>query len=341
RNDGFEANWVTDTIFPEGNKPLGIAAGDIDDDEDPDVIMCSRDDDKVFGFKNDGLGNFTIFVVDPNVDGPVETEIADLDMDGDMDIAVVCEEGGQSVAIYLNDGSENFTRQILATNLKGTDLEIVNWNNDTIPDIFASFTESGIGIIGFISNGVGGYVADTFSIGNDDILSLKIADVDRDKNLDFVTGHDVSVNGLSHPIFISRTQSGSILENIPLADKIRGEIIGIDVGDIDNDGKLDVVYADFFGDNLVIVDIEDLGNQSTSIHPTALYRRLFRVYPNPSQGKLIIKKDAAANLKWSGYSFFDFSGMLLLDESWNSNREYLELDLKTYVSGYYVLQIKT
>ena len=46
-NNGFPANWDTDTIEANANAPLGIELADLDRDQDLDIVLCSSGDAKV------------------------------------------------------------------------------------------------------------------------------------------------------------------------------------------------------------------------------------------------------------------------------------------------------
>lgn len=259
RNDGFQANWVTDTIFPEGNAPLGIATDDIDGDGDADVVMCSFNDDKVLGFKNDGNANFSPFVVDANINGPREAKISDLDNDGDKDIIIISPEVENTVTIYINDGAENFVKEIIYTGFNARDLDIGDWNQDGRPDIFVGFFDRNIEVIGLI-NSVSGFIPDTFHIENDRVTSIKLADLDGDNDLDILTGHGEGTPNFKPVLIASIIEDGEIVHSIPLTNNQEGSITGIDIGDINGDGILDIVYADFNRENLVLITNECLVN---------------------------------------------------------------------------------
>lgn len=333
RNDGFQANWVTDTIFSEGNQPLGIATDDLDGDGDADVVMCSWNDDKVFGFLNDGSGNFNPLVIDASIDGPTEAEIADLDGDGDKDIAVVATETANSVVIYLNDGSENFSEQILFSGEVGQDIEIGDWNQDGIPDVFACFTDSDVHVIGFIYDN-GSYMENTIQLQNDDVHSIKLYDIDKDNDLDIISGHGGTFN--MEPILYANIFTENEIENsIPLTDNEDGYITGIDVGDVDNDGTPDIIYADSVEDDLVLltnvieVGIDEI-HQDNSI----------TVYPNPAKNQLMIEINEDG-LKLQELKLITSSGKTIFQQTLNSNQSLFEIGLGDFPIGLYLIYIRT
>ncbi|MCB0568892.1 MAG: VCBS repeat-containing protein [Phaeodactylibacter sp.] len=264
RNDGFQANWVTDTIFPEGNTPLGIATDDLDGDGDADVVMCSRDDNKVFGFLNNGSGTFSPIVVDASIDGPREVEIADLDNDGDKDIAVVASGTSNTLVVYLNNGSASFSEQILFSGKSGRDIEIGDWNGDGHPDIFISlYASSGTALLrdvmGFYNDGNAGFTSSPLLAGAEKGLGLRLGDLDNDGDLDLVLGFD----GDSR--LYAAINNGTAVEVVALSDISEGSVNGIDIGDVNNDGTPDIVYADFERDDLILLTIGCLVPPSPAI----------------------------------------------------------------------------
>ena len=102
RNDGFQANWVTDTIEDNANMPLGIHLDDLDNDNDLDVVLCSFGDAKVFWYRNNGSGGFTRLVVDANQPYPIEAEVADLNGDGQKDIIIITNEYLNTCLLYTS-----------------------------------------------------------------------------------------------------------------------------------------------------------------------------------------------------------------------------------------------
>jgi hypothetical protein len=94
---------------------FGVEGGDIDLDGDDDVIATAFLDNEVAWFENtDGTGtNFTKHTIDNNLIGASYIHWVDIDGDSDKDIIVTAYGNGTSgaeIAIYYNDGAQNFTK---------------------------------------------------------------------------------------------------------------------------------------------------------------------------------------------------------------------------------------
>ncbi len=104
--DGLGSFGVEQVITNLANGARSAIAADVDGDGDQDVLAAAYFDDTVVWFENtDGLGSFGAEQVITNaIDGPRWVTAADLDGDGDLDVAVATEVGG-TVGWFENVGS--------------------------------------------------------------------------------------------------------------------------------------------------------------------------------------------------------------------------------------------
>ncbi|MEL6256354.1 MAG: T9SS type A sorting domain-containing protein [Bacteroidota bacterium] len=338
KNNGFPANWEQDTLFSNADEPSGIAVGHLNTDEYPDVVFCSQNNGMLYALINDSIQDFTPLTLDANVSEPTEVELGDIDNDGDIDVVLAADDENNSVVIYTNEGGLNFSKEIIHTMDKAQDLELVYWNSDSLLDIFVAFDASDVGILGFISNG-SAYDVDTFEVGNDRLLSLKVVDMDGDNELDIISGHNKG-NAVLATAYLSLIQNRVIGNSIPLNDNIRDEITSIDIGDVNGDGQLDIVYADFDNRNLVLISLDSLG-MATSIPDELVSLVEVKSYPNPVQDRLKIEIETQLSLTVEELRIFNLEGQKLFAAESTRFGQEMEIDLSALAEGIYILQILT
>jgi len=148
--DGSTTNWMEHSIDDAFGGAMTVSVNDMDHDGDMDVISASFNLDQITWWENtDGSGtNWTARIVDQNVDGASAVTTADLDADGDMDIA-----GGSSVvnrfAWWENvDGSNtNWIRRDLVIDILDAAAIITSdLNRDGKLDILGASSSASAGI---------------------------------------------------------------------------------------------------------------------------------------------------------------------------------------------------
>jgi cytochrome c peroxidase len=184
----YTVSNLADPLNPIGQSPLGIAVADVNGDGKPDLLFADNLDDKVSVLLNQGNSTFptTGGKVYPAGPHPVALAVADLDGDGNPDVAVANDPGG-TVSVLLNDGAGNFTLKatlpvgtdassVTAKDLDGDgriDLVVANGKDDTVTVL----VNQG-GAPGSVS-----FAARTFAAGFVP-FSVAVADLDKDGKLD-------------------------------------------------------------------------------------------------------------------------------------------------------------
>lgn len=309
-----EDSW-TGNITKEKGDPSHLAHGDIDNDGDIDILVSNSAKATVSVLKNDGSGSFSLFYEypmldsqfkaafkdEPNYDqktGPIR--LADMDGDGDLDLLFVLHQyGGPSaqydevdgkLALYWNLGNGSFTDSgSTLAEYEITDFIVADFYMDGRPDVMVNCKACEqiypIKNKKTLNNGqlqFGTPVNDgIFFFGNE----LAAGDIDGDQDIDIV-----AIDKENNQLIIGRNQSHNdglalwlssdlqeTVDFVNLYKDFPSQYMPTDValGDLDNDGDLDVVIS--FSDlNIVHVLANDGSGQfsfttgANVIHPGAI-----------------------------------------------------------------------
>ena len=228
--------------FTTGHNPQSVALGDFNHDGNLDMAVANENDNNVSVFLGDGLGGFSApktYGLQAGV-GPVALTAADLDGDGNLDLAVVngldqsCPTKGQGAVAYLQGvGDGTFTTFATTTYLGSV---VPGTLGPTCLDVPASSIVSGL-----------------FNLGGPGMPDLVV------NNGDFV-GAGCPLGDGTVTVLTNQFQSGTANPGQPFAGLAFGTNSfcvgktpsGMAVGDFDLDGKLDLAIADS-GDNAVTI----------------------------------------------------------------------------------------
>ncbi|HQQ83938.1 MAG TPA: FG-GAP-like repeat-containing protein, partial [Cyclobacteriaceae bacterium] len=250
-----KTDFTINTTTSPGNQ-RELAVGDIDGDGNADMgVVTGNLTGTLSIFRNTS----TLGVIDNNtfaskVDwaaqgGPSGLTIQDLDGDGKMDLV----ETSGSLEIFKNTASPgSITFSSLASNVEynpvgGNGSAVGDLDRDGLPDIIAIGVVPRVSIFrntsragGFIDNSLA--TAVDFTVGNTPQL-FEIGDFDLDGKNDWVIS-DVATAKIS--VFRNIGSVGDINSN-SFAPKVDfttgGQPMGIAIGDLDADGKPDIVVA--------------------------------------------------------------------------------------------------
>ena len=102
---GMEFHWERIIIVRQFSMN-NLDVGDIDRDGFPDIITGEHKGDALQTqiFRNDGMGQFTQILVDRGKESHLGTRLADMDLDGDLDIVSIAWDKPEFVHLWRNDG---------------------------------------------------------------------------------------------------------------------------------------------------------------------------------------------------------------------------------------------
>lgn len=234
-----------------GAGPLGLAVGDVNRDGKADVVVTNWQANTVSLLPGKGDGTF-LAKVDAAVGGnPQSATLADVNRDGKLDLAVT-NNLDNTVSVLIGQGSTTFVAAVAyptGTNPDG--LTVRDMNLDARPDLVVSNSASNTLNV-LLGNGNGTFQNKiNFSSGThpDGLVAM---DVNHDSKPDVLVANQ---NSSTASVLLNNTSYGTI-------GKFQGAVsspvtvgttpIQIDQGDINRDGKADLVVTNNY-DNTVSV----------------------------------------------------------------------------------------
>ncbi len=283
------------------SRSLHIKCGDLNGDGKPDLIATeSGTTDKIFVMKNNssGPGNFAFsapLITTLPGKRPKRIEIADLDLDGKPEL-IITAQGTNTVAVLVNQSTLASIAFLpmppILISIPGAasteGLAVEDMNGDGLPEIITSQfqTNSDIYIIqntsspGAVSTGT----IRTLSVGVP-IKNIRVGDLDGDRK------PDIAYTKLtSSQVGLFLNQSAGTTIGFAAGPSITTDVTpwGIDFGDMDGDGKPDMVIASITKKTITILNNKStIGSLAfdTFIKPTTFINRHVNVCDVDSDGK--------------------------------------------------------
>ncbi len=288
------SSFSSGVVFETGSRPTCLTICDVDGDGKPDLVVSNFYSNTVSVFRNISVPDtITADSFAPRVDfttgaNPVGVDVGDVDGDGKPDLAVI-NSNDNSISVFRNistPGNISFApridfvtgtypNSIIAGDMDGDgkpDLVITNSNDNTISVFRNTSTPGSISLAP---------KAD-FTAGRDP-FRVAIGDMDGDGKPDLVVTNNGGDNTVS--IFKNKSTPG----NISFAPRVEFETgvypFGVAVGDVDGDGRPDLVVtnADLSSTVSVLRNIISIGNTR----------------PAAPQNLTANSGDAQVTLKWS------------------------------------------
>ncbi|WP_223034275.1 T9SS type A sorting domain-containing protein [Hanstruepera marina] len=236
-----------------GENPYAMASGQLDPDSYPDIVVGMLVGNKVLLYKNNGDGTFASSVEIGTLNGVSYIAIADIDGINGNDIIVSSYNDGRLVW-YANDGSGNFgTENVISSTVAGAG-SIYTGLIDGDSNIDVAVSAYSANKIVWFSNDGGG----TFTGGEQTLVSpitepgdFDMADFDGDGDLDAVVTTAEWANGVIDVYYNNLVPSGTvsfIVDSNNVSNSGNTYLFDVDFVDVDNDGGLDILVSDSYGD---------------------------------------------------------------------------------------------
>ncbi len=259
--------------FGLGTFSLHIRCGDLNGDGKQDLVLTEGSialSDRVFILPNasTGAGNFTFgtpITIKLTGRKNAKVDIADLDLNGKPEL-LVTDQGSNTISVLVNQstlGSIAFAASPINITIPSTastdGIAVDDLNGDSYPEIITSQFQTATSNLFIIENestsaGVAIGTISTLTIGNT-VKRIRIGDLDNDGKKDIAV---TQLLGSSISVFRNQGSGSTISFASPLVIATEANPWGLDFGDLDGDGKMDIVIASVTQTKLTI-----LNNQST------------------------------------------------------------------------------
>lgn len=255
--------------YATGTQPSSVGIADLTGDGVKDVIASNYGSGTMTLWTGVGNGSFSTSTTYPIGAGtiPQEIEMGDFDNNGKQDVVTFFRTGSISAAniFFQKTGTNGLrTSQIdLATTAIGYHMATGDFNGDGKQDIVhANYTASNkVSVFINSANGTGSFATKVdYTGGTNTQAGVAVGDVNNDNYLDIVScdrnggaGNSVSVfTGVGNGTFNARTGNTTAVDPWSVA-----------LGDLNNDGKLDIVTGNYITGNISIL----LGNGDATFNP--------------------------------------------------------------------------
>ncbi|MBZ0112622.1 MAG: VCBS repeat-containing protein [Thermoanaerobaculia bacterium] len=295
-SNGFFTN-VTVTQLPAQVLSSSRAQfGDIDNDGDLDLYLTDGDGNR-FGcgqyriYVNDGSGTFTdeTLLRHPLEDVCNNMDCLFGDIDGDFDLDVItASTGSANSRLFTNDGQGVFVRSLgLPADNNAYSYDFGDIDGDGDLDLLgANANPSSLGEFLLLNDGEGGFsdVSSRLTPNpSEDDNDSKFFDFDSDGDLDLVIAR---LGGTAEKIY-ENDGSGSFTAVSGAIDPIGDSSLDIAVGDLNGDGRVDIVTAQ--GESGSFVNRIYIGNGPQDQRPPRILATDTPVSPQPEDPSYIVR----------------------------------------------------
>jgi hypothetical protein len=256
RNNG-NGTFAPYVSYVTGLEAWTVALADVTGDGQPDLLTANPEGNSISVLANSGSGAFApavthsiIWAADTAAYQPITLALADLDQDGDLDLAVGRYGAYEDTPVLVNPGNGSFGPLVLYhTNENAGIVSLVDLNGDSHTDLAAfvlDYVSSGQKLCALLNDGTGTLITDqrNRNVYTDppgiwfQPYQLELIDWDADSDLDVVAlNHGSSVANVAIQLNDGTGHFGE-----PVAYLIPGNrTYSMVVADLDSDGDLDVI----------------------------------------------------------------------------------------------------
>lgn len=238
-------------LSTSANGARRVYAMDFDQDGDEDVVAASYYDDELIWFENLGSGTFAAQVAfATGIDGARDVTSSDLDGDGDLDI-LSTSYVDKTVRLFDNLGLGIYAAPVVLTSsVSGAETVIAAdvSGNGLVDVLVGDYNWKGINWFENINGTTFSPMKSLFNTLYSPYVA-EIADVDGDGLMDILTA---SEGPLSAAGWYRNLGNGKFASDLKQLMSSAGQLKSVKAADIDQDGDMDIVIANFNGDEIFI-----------------------------------------------------------------------------------------
>ncbi|MEO8665706.1 MAG: T9SS type A sorting domain-containing protein [Ignavibacteria bacterium] len=248
--------FLTSANYVIGGGPVGIATGDFNGDAKQDIAVASYGSfgsgNSVAILINNGDGTFANAVSYPAGNSPFKIVSGKINSDNFLDIAVANMDG--KVNILLNSGTGDFSNRTeysfeLSGSANYTSVSLADVDHDNDNDIFycnRGLNFMGTSAIGILKNN-NGVFTDPVLIPSDwmaaSFQNIDVADLNGDGWVDIAGACALARTADGYQVILNNGSGGFLPAYKNPAGQNTQDLI---LGDVDNDGKTDIVTTDSY-----------------------------------------------------------------------------------------------
>lgn len=233
--------FIDETKYSTDRGTAQTCVLDFDKDGKLDMAVVNMVSQTISLLHNDGLRKFSL-EINYNL-GIHPLAICEIDIDGDTDYDIVTgnnsSENNHNIAIIVNDGTGQiddiilYLRENPAMSIASDDFNGDGYSDLAIADLDTNHVSV------YLNTGIGTLASPVKYVTNRMPYSIKAADIDGDIDIDLVVANTQTLTNNITLLF----NDGSGNFDSTMHYTLDHSIIGLDVGDIDNNSSIDIVAA--------------------------------------------------------------------------------------------------
>lgn len=337
-----QGNYTDNTIFDNADHAWSVAVGDIDGDEDIDVVSASAIDNTIRWYENhrdvDGNVVFTDYTIFSSAMGARSVAVADIDGDNDLDV-LSASVSDNSIRWFENtgidldsDGGIGFTEHIIFANaLSARAVAVADLDDDDDLDVLsASFTDASVrwyenkGREDGVNEGSVNFTTHLIYKNLEDLgqpTFVATADLNNDDKLDVLSSSFAFVRWYENDGSENFTNRG-------IANQAASGFSFLTSADIDGDTDIDVVAVAGSGSSILWYE-----SNAASLNVEKVLPQTTVLYPNPTSSEVYLNYATATN---TTYGLFDVAGKRLAKFTQSGTAH--QLDVSSVSKGTYILK---